>query len=337
MNDASSLPRIIISVGEPAGIGPELVLALAQKELPIHLTCVADPKLLESVNKELAAGVKITTLESNAALPRHKAGILSVVPNGLHVPAVAGRLNPENAAYVLRCLDMAISACVDGRADALVTAPLQKSAINEAGYVFSGHTEYLAEKTAPGIQPIMLLAAANLRVALVTTHMPLRDVPAQIDEKKIQHAITVVNQAMQQQFAIKQPRIAVCGLNPHAGEHGHFGREEIDIIEPAIRAMRTLGIDVDGPLPGDTAFTPANRDTYDCFIAMFHDQGLPVIKALNFGEIVNVTLGLPIIRTSVDHGTGLDIAGQGTADPASLICAVQLAAHLATHKSTEQS
>ena len=216
----------------------------------------------------------------------------------------------------------------------MVTAPLQKSTINEAGITFSGHTEYLAEQTAPDVKPVMLLASNNLRIALVTTHMSLRQVPDQISQTNVYHTIKTVALSLRRYFGLNKPTIAVCGLNPHAGENGHFGTEEIEAIQPAILAARRDDILVDGPLPADTAFTPGNRAKYDCFISMFHDQGLPVIKALEFGEIVNITLGLPIIRTSVDHGTALDIAGQGVADPKSLLAATNLAGQLAMSKTT---
>ena len=329
MNETAGLPRIIVSAGEPAGIGPELVLALARAKLSIKLSCVADPSMLHGLSTRLGLDIDIIEIDSTADIPPHRAGTLHVIPRQLRVPVTAGQLQPDNAAYVLECLDTAISACVDRNADAMVTAPLQKSVINDAGITFTGHTEYLAEKTAPGVQPVMLLAAGDLRVALATTHLPLARVVDSLSEANIRHAIEVIDHSLRKQFSIDKPKIAVCGVNPHAGESGHFGREEIEIIQPAIAFARSIGIDVVGPLPGDTAFTPSNRAIYDCYLSMFHDQGLPVIKALSFGEIVNVTLGLPIIRTSVDHGTGLDIAGRGTADAASLIAAVKLAARLA--------
>lgn len=314
--------------GEPAGIGPELVLALAETDLNCRLACVADPVLLRSLAKTSGKNIQIAETNELADLSPHQRGILYVLPCQLDTESKPGQLDPANARYVLECLDKAIDACVNGDADAMVTAPLQKSVINDAGIAFTGHTEYLAQRTSPEVQPVMLLASRDLRVALATTHLALRDVPDNISSAKIEHVIEVVARAMREQFSITEPRIAVCGLNPHAGENGHFGREEIETIAPAVNKMRARGVDVSGPFPGDTAFTPSNRARYDCFISMFHDQGLPVIKALSFGEIVNVTLGLPIVRTSVDHGTGLDIAGRGLADPASLIAAIQLAAEL---------
>lgn len=329
---SDTAPRVIISSGEPAGIGPELVLKLANQSLSLKLACTGDPDFLGDLSRQLGLDIDIRKITRSAEIPLHKKGILNVVPCRLNQTVTPGRLNLQNAAYVLDCLDTALTMCVEGYADALTTAPLQKSIINEAGISFSGHTEYLAEQTAGDVQPVMLLASDNLRIALVTTHMSLRQVPDQISRLHVFRTIETVALALNNYFGIKNPAIAVCGLNPHAGENGHFGSEEINAIEPAIADLRSVNINVTGPLPADTAFTPKNREKYDCFVAMFHDQGLPVIKALEFGEIVNVTLGLPIIRTSVDHGTALDIAGQGLADSASLVTAVKLAAQLAKRK-----
>lgn len=329
---SDTAPRVIISSGEPAGIGPELVLKLAKQSLKLKLACTGDPDFLDDLSQQLGLYLNIKRIAGSTEIPYHEAGTLHVVPCRLRQSVTPGTLNQQNAAYVLQCLDAAITMCREGYADALTTAPLQKSVINEAGISFSGHTEYLAEQTTAGVRPVMLLASEKLRIALVTTHMSLRQVPDQVSREHVLHTIKTVALALQNDFGIDHPAIAVCGLNPHAGENGHFGREEIDAIEPAIADSRTDNINVDGPLPADTAFTPANREKYDCFIAMFHDQGLPVIKALEFGEIVNVTLGLPIIRTSVDHGTALDIAGKGIADPASLLAAVNSAAYFAKHK-----
>lgn len=329
---SDSAPRIIICSGEPAGIGPEIVSKLASTSLNLRIACAGDPDFLSNLCKKLGLAVKVRTISTTDEIPDHKPGTLNVVPCQLKHPVISGVLDKRNSSYVIACLDVAISACVNGFADAMVTAPLQKSAINEAGIPFSGHTEYLAEQTAPDIRPVMLLASDNLRIALVTTHMSLRQVPDQISLENVYRTIRTVALSLRESFDIKKPSIAVCGLNPHAGENGHFGTEEIDAIEPALLAARQDGILVDGPLPADTAFTPGNRAKYDCFISMFHDQGLPVIKALEFGEIVNVTLGLPIIRTSVDHGTALDIAGRGIADPKSLLAAINLAAQLASSK-----
>lgn len=323
-------PRIIVCSGEPAGIGPELVLRLASQRLATHLACTADPYLLESLRDSLKLDVTVRSLPADAEIPRHQAGILNVIPCQLSSAVRFGNLDPANSPYVLACLDAAISACRSGQADAMVTAPLQKSVINDAGIPFTGHTEYLAERCKSDTSPIMMLASEALRIALVTTHLSLAEVPKKISREAVAHTIVTLEKTLREDFLIPKPRIAVCGLNPHAGENGHFGREEIDAISPAIAEAQSQGIEVSGPLPADTAFTPENRGRYDGFISMFHDQGLPVIKALAFGEIVNVTLGLPIIRTSVDHGTALDIAGQGIANPASLLAAVQMAITIAS-------
>ena len=329
MSKGTAAPRILLSAGEPAGIGPELALKLAQQELPFSLACIADFDLLTEQNTALETNITLEALPSTEALHAHRCGHLQVIPCALAEPCVPGMLNPSNAQYVLNCLDLAVDACRSGLADAMVTAPVQKSVINDAGINFTGHTEYLAARTATKTAPIMLLASNDLRIALVTTHLRISDVATHITMSAVLHAIAVVNKALENDFGIHEPNIAVCGLNPHAGENGHFGSEEGTSIEPAIKTARSQGIKVDGPLPADTAFTPPNRAHYDAYISMFHDQGLPVIKALDFGEIVNVTLGLPIIRTSVDHGTALDIAGSGKADVSSLLAATKLAGRLA--------
>ncbi|MEM7468125.1 MAG: 4-hydroxythreonine-4-phosphate dehydrogenase PdxA [Pseudomonadota bacterium] len=331
-DSSSAAPKIIVTAGEPAGIGPELVLALAKENLHAHVACCADPEHLRALNETLGFKVQINTVGSISESQAHRPGCLSVLPTQLLTPVTPGQLDARNSHYVLNSLNVAIDACVKGEADAMVTGPLQKSIINEAGISFSGHTEYLAARTRVNHQPVMLLASDRLRVALATTHLALQDVPKTISAEKLLHVINVTASALKNWFGIAAPRVAVCGLNPHAGESGHFGNEEINEIAPAIAKASAAGVDVVGPLPADTAFTPSNREKFDCFISMFHDQGLPVIKALNFGEIVNVTLGLPIIRTSVDHGTGLDIAGQGKADHASLLAAVNLACKLVANK-----
>jgi len=249
----------------------------------------------------------------------------------LHVPVTApvapGRLDPRNAGYVLATLERAAEGCLDGEFDAVVTGPVQKSVINDAGRPFTGHTEFFAER-AGGVTPVMMLVAGDLRVALASTHVPLAEVPRALTVDSVRYVIETVARALQGWFGIRSPAIAVCGLNPHAGEGGHLGREDLEIIAPAMAAARCPGCEVRGPLPADTAFTPAQRCRYDAFVSMYHDQGLPVLKALGFGHAVNVTLGLPFIRTSVDHGTALDLAGTGRADPGSLVAAIELAIRL---------
>ena len=316
--------RIVVTAGEPAGIGPELCLALADSPWSTKIVVIADPAML--ADRATAIGRKINLSaydpDSEAA-----AGSLQVLDIPLAEPATPGQLNPANAKSLLDGLRRAVEGCRSGEFAALVTAPLQKSVINDAGVSFTGHTEFLAELTGTGL-PVMLLVADALRVALATTHLPLKDVPAALSTNGIVRVIEVLNHDLVSKFGIERPDIAVCGLNPHAGEFGHLGTEDRLIIQPAIDKAIAKGIQVRGPLPADTAFTPVGGNA-DAILAMYHDQGLPVIKYAGFGNAVNVTLGLPIIRTSVDHGTALDMAGNGTADPGSLFAAVALAAELA--------
>jgi len=256
------------------------------------------------------------------------AGRLSVWHAPLAVPCVAGRLDQRNAQQVLRLIDRAVDGCLVGQFAAMVTAPVQKSLINDAGVAFSGHTEYIAARTRSAL-PVMMLVAGALRVALATTHLPLRAVSDALDADRLAQLLVIVSQDLKGAFGVAAPRIAVCGLNPHAGEGGHLGDEEITIIGPAIARARAAGVVVDGPLPADTLFVPRHLEHYDAVVAMYHDQGLPVLKHVGFGRAVNVTLGLPIVRTSVDHGTALDLAGRGSADAGSLLAALELAAQLA--------
>lgn len=321
-------PRIVVTAGEPAGIGPDLCLALARQPFDCALTVLADRALL--AERAAMLGVAVTLIDTPAAADpdaRSAPGTLNV----LHIPAannvVAGRLDVANSSYVLAMLDAAINGVRGARFDAMVTAPVQKSIINEAGVPFSGHTEYLAQHTgAP--RPVMMLIAGKLRVALATTHLPLRAVADAITPELLDQTIAIVDRDLRARFGFARPRIAVCGLNPHAGEAGHLGSEEIRVIAPALQRARAAGVDAIGPLPADTAFVPRNLAHYDAVLAMYHDQGLPVLKHAGFGHGVNVTLGLPLLRTSVDHGTALDLAGTGHADAGSLIAAVQLAIDL---------
>ena len=253
--------------------------------------------------------------------------MMPVLPASLTCAAVPGRPDPANARYVLATIDAAAEGCLAGRFSAMVTAPVQKSAINDAGIPFQGHTEYLAAKTG-GAQPVMLLVAGTLRVALATTHLPLAEVPRRLTRESLEATLTVLERGLRASFGISAPRILVCGLNPHAGEGGHLGREEIEVIAPALDTLRANGLSIAGPLPADTAFTPASLADADAVLAMYHDQGLPVIKHAGFGRAVNVTLGLAFHRTSVDHGTALDLAGTGRADPGSLFEAIRLAQRL---------
>ena len=314
---------ILVTSGEPAGIGPDLCLALAERDWPCRLLVAADPELMAARRADLGVAVELVAVAAGGAAP-HVRGRLQLLPHRAAAPVVAGRLDPANAGYVLDMLRSAVAGCRDGRFAAMVTAPVQKSVINDAGVPFTGHTEFLAALTgAP--RPVMLLVAGKLRVALATTHLPLRAVADALTERDLLDTLRVLATGLRERFGLVRPRILVLGLNPHAGESGHLGREEIDVIAPAIARAVAEGIAARGPLPADTAFTPRQLTDADAVLAMYHDQGLPVLKYAGFGHAVNVTLGLPIVRTSVDHGTALDLAGTGRADPGSLIAALELA------------
>ncbi|MBS0373188.1 MAG: 4-hydroxythreonine-4-phosphate dehydrogenase PdxA [Proteobacteria bacterium] len=317
-------PRpVIVTSGEPAGIGPDLCLALAARDWPCRLMVAADPAVLAARRAELGLQTDLITVEPRHAGP-HVRGRLQVVSVRAATPVVAGRLERANAPYVLELLREAALGCRDGRYAAMVTAPVQKSIINESGVPFTGHTEFLAELLgAP--HPVMLLVAGRLRVALATTHLPLRAVADALSVDDLVATLRILAAGLRERFGLVRPRILVLGLNPHAGESGHLGREEIEVIGPAVARAAAEGIVARGPLPADTAFTPRQLNDADAVLAMFHDQGLPVLKYAGFGHAVNVTLGLPIIRTSVDHGTALDLAGTGRADAGSLEAALELA------------
>ena len=331
MTDAGTAPpRIALTSGEPAGVGPELCLAIAREALDCELVCLADRALLA----ERAATLKlpITLREYDPSRrANHTPGVVNVLHLPLGAPSMPGKLDRSNSRYVLNLIDRAIDGAVAGEFDALVTAPVQKSVINEAGIPFTGHTEYLAERTHAAL-PVMMLATEDLRVALATTHLPLKDVSAAITIDSLCQVLTILDHDLRHWWGLSPPRIAVCGLNPHAGESGHLGDEEIKTIAPAITRMRERGVNVFGPVPADTAFVPARLAECDAVLAMYHDQGLPVLKYAGFGDAVNVTLGLPIIRTSVDHGTALDLAGTGRADAGSLIAATRLAVEFAARR-----
>ncbi len=312
-----NIARLAITPGEPAGIGPDILLALAQRDWPAELVAVCDPELLQARAVALGLAINLTEADFSASPQAHRAGSLKVLPVTLASPVTAGQLNTDNAHYVLNTLKAATDACLAGDCQALVTAPVQKSVINDAGIAFSGHTEFLAERCGAE-KVVMMLATRELRVALATTHLPLRQVPDAITAESLRQVLRITHQSLQQQFGIAQPRILVLGLNPHAGEGGHLGREELDVIIPTLDALRAEGLKLSEPLPADTAFTPKHLGKADAVLAMYHDQGLPVLKYQGFGRAVNITLGLPIIRTSVDHGTALDLAGTGGADTGSL-------------------
>ena len=320
-NDA--VPTLIVTSGEPAGIGPDLCLMLAERAWPCRLAIAADPELMAARAAELELKVTLSTTSANAIAP-HRPGVLQILAHRAPAPVIAGRLDPANSGYVLAMLDTAARGCIAGTFQAMVTAPVQKSVIIEAGVPFSGHTEYLAALTGTP-HPVMLLVAGKLRVALATTHLPLRNVPDALTEDYLYETLTVLAAGLRERFGLVRPRILTLGLNPHAGESGHLGREDIEVIAPAIARAVAAGIAARGPLPADTAFTPRALTDADAVLAMYHDQGLPVLKYAGFGHAINVTLGLPIIRTSVDHGTALDLAGTGRADPGSLSAALELA------------
>ncbi|MGA7985517.1 MAG: 4-hydroxythreonine-4-phosphate dehydrogenase PdxA [Burkholderiales bacterium] len=300
-------PVIALTSGEPAGVGPELCAMLARQSLPARVVVLGDADLLAQRGASPATAIEHVPLAA---------------------PSIAGKLDPANARYVLALLDRAADGCLAGEFDAMVTAPVHKAVINDAGFAFTGHTEYLAAR-AGAAHVVMMLVGGGLRVALATTHLALADVARAITRAGLIDSLRVIERDLRQRFGIARPRILVAGLNPHSGEGGHLGREEIDVIEPALRAAQAEGIAVEGPIPADTLFVPERLRRADCVLAMYHDQGLPVLKYASFGKGVNVTLGLPFVRTSVDHGTALDLAGSGRADPGSLLEAVQLAIKLA--------
>ena len=315
-------PRLAITAGEPAGIGPELLIRLASIGLPAGLIAVTDRQLLERA--ALRCGASIELIDDNGSVQTEPLpGVLRVRHVPLAVTELPGQPDPANAHHVLATLAEASDGCVAARYDAVVTAPLQKSSINQAGIRFSGHTEFFAERV--DAEVVMMLASPELRVALVTTHLPLSAVSATITAAWLTRTLRIVHSELRNKFGFAAPRIAVLGLNPHAGEAGHLGHEEIDTIIPAMNALRAEGMHLIGPMPADTAFIPAQRQHYDAVVAMYHDQALPVLKSEAFDRTVNLTLGLPFIRTSVDHGTALDLAGTGRGDPASLIAAARMA------------
>lgn len=316
-----------MTTGEPAGVGPDLILAAAQQPWNAHLIAVGDEQLLSARASALGQKVQITPYSATDTARRHQPGQLPLVHIPLKAACAAGKPDPANASYVLAQLDLAVSLCRSGECAAMVTAPVQKAVINQAGIPFTGHTEYLASATGAD-NVVMLLASDKLRVALATTHLPLRAVPEALNGLRLREILQTLHDALRNRFAITKPRITVLGLNPHAGEGGHLGTEDQEIIAPVCEALRGEGWEVAGPIPADSAFIPEMRGKTDAYLAMYHDQGLPVLKALGFHGAVNITLGLPIMRTSVDHGTALDLAGSGKADPGSLIAAIHSAIEL---------
>jgi 4-hydroxythreonine-4-phosphate dehydrogenase len=324
---------IAITPGEPAGIGPDICLQLAQAyiedKFPVFSSAtpvfIVDQNLMLERAALLQLDIPIKSFTDFGSGAR----AMWIMSTPLAKPSQCGELDSTNGAYVTACLDKAINGCLNNEFKALVTGPVQKSIINDAGISFSGHTEYLAEKCGQDTV-VMMLATSKLKVALLTTHLALSEVPAAITKQNLETTIRILQQDLQRKFKIKHPSILVCGLNPHAGESGHLGREEIEIIEPVLGSLKNEGFNLIGPLPADTLFTPKYLDNADAVLAMYHDQGLPVLKSQSFGEAVNITLGLPIIRTSVDHGTALDLAGSGKANMSSLLAAYTMAVNMSS-------
>ncbi|MGS2717142.1 4-hydroxythreonine-4-phosphate dehydrogenase PdxA [Eionea flava] len=333
------IKRILYTAGEPAGIGADLAILYASRHQNAHqkqslqFVVIGDPSLLQQRAKDLKQEIILVDIDTNEPPYRLRDNEIGIIPVHTAEPVSTGQLNVSNAPYVVRTLELATQLCMSQQCHAVVTGPVQKSVINDAGIPFSGHTEYFAQQTHTE-QVVMMLATKGLRVTLATTHLPLKDVAAAITKDSLIRTLRIIHNDMRCKFSLDTPRIAVCGLNPHAGENGHLGREEIDTIIPVLTQLREEGIDCQGPLPADTLFTPKYLNNVDVLLAMYHDQGLPVLKFKGFGAAANITLGLPIIRTSVDHGTALDLAGTGNIDTGSLITAIDYA--LSMHAVTEQ-
>jgi len=323
--------RIAVTPGEPAGIGPDLVIAIAQQDWPVELVVVACPALLKQRAEQLGLPLRISKYNATQAAKAHIAGNLTVLPIELAEPCIAGQLNASNGHYVVETLRIASEKNISGEFDAVVTGPVHKGLINQAGIAFSGHTEYFAHQ-ANCSDVVMMLATEGLRVALVTTHIPLAYVSKAITPERLKKVTRILNDDLINKFAIQQPKIYVCGINPHAGEDGHLGREEIEVMNPALDELRQEGINAIGPLPADTIFQEKYLKEADAILSMFHDQGLPVLKYKGFGNSVNITLGLPFIRTSVDHGTALDLAGTNQADVGSFNQAITTAIDLVNNQ-----
>ena len=332
---AESLPRILITTGDPAGIGPDIALqAAALATFPARIAAIGDRDMLAARAKTSGASapVKLVEYDNRSHQPHqpHQPGVLPVIHRPCQSPPIAGELNPANSDYVVGCIDAAVDACLAGEFDAMATAPVNKAVINRAGIPFCGHTEWIAQRCrAPS--PVMMLAGGGLRVCLLTNHIPLAEVPRRVTPSRLTEVIAVILHDLRHRFQIAQPTLGVCGLNPHAGEGGYIGKEEVEVITPTLNQLRARGERIVGPLPADTAFTPDRLATLDAVLAMYHDQGLPVSKHAGFGKTVNTTLGLPIIRTSVDHGTATPLAGAPNANPSSLQAAITLAITLSAN------
>lgn len=319
-------PRIAVTTGDPAGIGPDIILAIGDREFDADIIVLGSSALLLQRAAELGTQIDVQRFEADTTM-QYKPGRLYCIEQPLQAQVQTGQSDAVNAPYVMGCIKRAVEGCLSGQFSAMVTAPVNKAMLNDGGYHFTGHTEFIADLSAAPL-PVMMLANNKLRVALATTHLPLAKVPAAINRDKLEQVISIVHNELREKFGIKKPQVLVCGLNPHAGEQGYLGVEEIEIIEPVLAKLCQSGIHLRGPVPADTAFTQASLQGIDAVIAMYHDQGLPVLKAMGFGEIVNITLGLPIIRTSVDHGTALELAGTGKADASSLLAAIEYASSL---------
>ncbi|MDF3007977.1 MAG: pdxA [Enterobacter kobei] len=319
-----NVQRVVITPGEPAGIGPDLVVQLAQRDWPMELVVCADAALLTDRASQLGLSLSLLPWQPNTPPQAQRAGTLTLLPVTLREPVVPGQLSVANGAYVVETLARACDGCLNGEFAALVTGPVHKGVINDAGVPFTGHTEFFEER-AQASKVVMMLATEALRVALATTHLPIKAVADAITPSLLRDVITILHHDLRTKFGIREPHVLVCGLNPHAGEGGHMGTEEIDTIIPVLNELRAQGMNLSGPLPADTLFQPKYLDHADAVLAMYHDQGLPVLKYQGFGRGVNITLGLPFIRTSVDHGTALELAGQGKADVGSFITALNLA------------
>lgn len=328
--------RLAITAGEPAGIGPDLCIQIAQHTHDAELVVIADPMLIEQRAQALNLPITLSHFDAERSATPSQAGQLTIYPVPLNADVRSGELNSANGAYVIETLRIAAEGAMNGRWDGIVTAPVHKGVINDAGVPFTGHTEYFRDHC--GVEEVvMMLATEDLRVALVTTHLPLKEVAEACTGDRIKRVSRILNHDLKHYFGVAQPHILVAGLNPHAGEDGHLGREEIDTIIPALNELRNEGLHLTGPLPADTLFTPKHLAHADAALAMYHDQGLPVLKFHGFGRAANITLGMPIIRTSVDHGTALDLAGTGTADSGSLLTAIRVATQMAHHKLQDTS
>ena len=318
------LPRILLTPGEPAGIGPDLAITLAQRNLAAEVICIADPTLLQQRAQQLRMPLRLENWAPTSTRSTSHPGTLKILPVAMLSPVTAGELDTRHAPYVITTLQTATTLCMRGDADAIVTGPVHKGVINDAGIPFTGHTEFFAEQSQVH-HVVMMLTAQQLRVALVTTHLPLSAVSSQITQANVEATLRILHRELTRQFGIAAPRILVCGLNPHAGEGGHLGLEDQTEIEPVLHRLRAEGMQLEGPVPADTAFIPKRLQHTDAVLAMYHDQGLPVLKYAGFGNAINITLGLPFIRTSVDHGTALELAGTGKAGMHSLLAALDCA------------